>query len=901
MSIQTNMKKHLLSFIVLILSGLFSYAQNYPGCAAGFTFQVNAITNTIQFTNTSSGNNLQYAWSFGDGTSSNIANPTKTYAVYGTWKVCLTVFRTDTPCQNMFCTNITTVNPCNAGWTRSIDTANHLKSYFNATASMLAGPIGYYYFWTFGDGITSTNANPDHIYAAAGKYKVCLKIMRMDSACTNTLCDSIVVAANSTTPVCNAAWTWYADQTTKTKLYFTPSLNSNDYYYAWSFGDGTTSLDKLPTHTYNTSVAKKYFVCLNLYKKDSTQNCHKCDSVSVTPTPVTNNCGAGWAGGADSANKLIWYFKPTQSLPINSATAFYYYWTFGDGTTSTLANPTHAYTQPGRYRVCLKVTRYDSTCTSTLCDSITVVSSPVNVPCNAGFGWQADGVTKQKIYFTPGLNSNDYYYKWTFGDGSTSADKSPTHTFSTTVSKKYYVCLKLTKKDSTQSCTKCDSVLINLSNTNPCNAAWSTLVDSLNRLKWTFYPAVTNSAGTVNSYYYTWTFGDGSSSNLKNPTHTYSQPGRYRVCLKVVKIDSTSMCDKCDSITVLANTNCEAKYTYYRSGNGRELHFTNTSSGSFNNVLWTFGDGTSSNINSPVHLYSANGTYTACLYVFRIINNDTLCRSHRCSTIVVTAVSATNICIANFSFTINPNLRKVEFTNKSTGQNLLYYWTFGDTGVSTVKNPAHIYANNGTYHVCLKVVNAQDTTCTSTLCINIPVYSPIPNPPLAPANFQYSISDPSANTIQFNHTAVAAGQTYMWDFGDGTNSSEENPTHSFNEKNWYLVCFTVTDANGSDVQCQNVYTDDVTTTGIATNQVTSGLQVYPNPFHTELHISFYAAESGEYAIQLIDLSGRLVYHTTQFVRSGVQNWHIPTEQIESGMYVISVQGKSIQMSKKVIK
>lgn len=1157
------MKKQILLLLISFSILTISFAQNLP-CNPSFTFSVNPFTKLVTFTNTSTGNNLHYTWNFDDGSSSTLANPTKTFTSFGTHYTCLTVYRTDTPCQKIACQNVvivnpcdaswtvssdsvnhlkqyfkpialansgslgyyyqwtfgdgtgstsvtpdhiysnpgrykvclkitrmdsactntlcdsitvnpnTTVNPCNANWTVKSDSINHLKQYFVSTASLLMSPIAYYYYWTFGDGValnsTSTNGAPDHTYLTPGKYKVCLKITRMDSACTNTICDSINVLSNTITP-CNATWSYQQDPITKTKIYFNPTLNSNDYYYFWSFGDGSSSLDKLPAHVYNANG--KYTVCLKLYKKDSTSSCYKCDTLNITspsttncnamwtaqtdslnkllwtfkpkypvsgnssantvsyvwtfgdgttfsgmnashlftksgkyyvclkvtrydssctstwcdsitvtantsacvatwtykadptsvnkiyftPTlssndyyyywsfgdntysldkapvhtytsttankfwvclklmkkdsstyclkcdsvkvsPVVVNCSAAWATTVDSLNKLKWFFKPTSALPINSATAYYYLWTFGDGATSTSPNPDHVYLTAGKYKVCLKVTRYDSTCTSTICDTLVISNSPT--PCIATWVYKADYTISGKIYFTPTLSSNDYYYKWTFGDGTSSADKAPAHTYN--AMHKYYVCLKLMKKDSSTSCMKCDSV--STLSITPCSANWTSTADSVNHLKWNFNANVSpiSSNGTTTSYIYSWTFGDGTTSNLKSPIHTYTQAGRYKVCLKAIRYDSTLACEKCDSITVLSNTSCVANFAYTVNSNGTEFHFSNTSSGSYTSVKWTFGDGSTSTTNSPVHLYTANGTYTVCLFIYRIVNNDTLCSSHKCMNISVVANSSTNICIASFTFAINSITRKVEFVNKSTGQNLAYYWTFGDTSSSTLKNPSHTYLHNGTYHVCLKVVNLQDTLCASTLCVNVPVYSPILNPPIAPANFNYIVNDPSLNTVQFNHLFANNAMQFTWDFGDGTQSNDQNPIHSFNDKNWYLVCFTVSDENGSDTQCQNIYPDNTNeTTGVKPIVKANNLHVYPNPFTQEINIDFYNPTLDNYDIMISDLSGRLVYTQKVKVESGQQHLNISSEHIQSGMYILQMISANNKMMQRICK
>ncbi len=153
---------------------------------------------------------------------------------------------------------------------------------------------------------------------------------------------------------------------------------------------------------------------------------------------------------------------------------------------------------------------------------------------------------------------------------------------------------------------------------------------------------------------------------------------------------------------------------------------------------------------------------------------------------------------ASFTSEVNETTNTVTFTDASTdadNDTLTYSWDFGDDETSTEQNPVHTYAENGTYTVTLTVDDGNATDdYSATVEVNVPeVTMPV-------ADFTYEPMTNITNTTQVNFTAVvtlgdATNLTYMWDFGDGTNSTEENPTHTYATNDTYEVTLTVTDEN----------------------------------------------------------------------------------------------------------
>lgn len=155
-------------------------------CSASFYGYDSLNTGDYYFVNMSNGNGLTYAWDFGDGSTSNLQNPTHTFAA-GTYTVCLYV--TDGQCSNSYCQTITVGGQsCNAAYYSYVDTTNN--SIFVIDLSNTNNPgSGMTYLWDFGDGNTSTSQFAIHTYANVGIYNVCLTVAT--ALCTSTYCDSI--------------------------------------------------------------------------------------------------------------------------------------------------------------------------------------------------------------------------------------------------------------------------------------------------------------------------------------------------------------------------------------------------------------------------------------------------------------------------------------------------------------------------------------------------------------------------------------------------------------------------------------------------------------------------------------------------------------------------------------
>ncbi len=275
-----------------------------------------------------------------------------------------------------------------------------------------------------------------------------------------------------------------------------------------------------------------------------------------------------------------------------------------------------------------------------------------------------------------------------------------------------------------------------------------------------------------------WNFGDGGTSTLQNPSHTYALNGTYNVCLTATNALGSD--SDCASVVIDSYLPPVASFSY--SGDPT-VNFVDLSTEIPTSWFWDFGDGFTSTEQNPTHTFPDNGTYYVCLTATNAVGSNTSCQYVLIDTYTYAPVSA-------FTYFGDPTVYFVDF---STGDPTSWLWEFGDGFTSVEANPTHTYASNGTYNVCLTATNAvgSNTSC-QTIVIN--------GYPSPEALFTYS-GDP---VVSFSDLSSNSPINWFWDFDDGSFSTEQNPTHSFAFNDVYTVCLTVNGAGGEDTYCDNV-------------------------------------------------------------------------------------------------
>ncbi|MFZ4521015.1 MAG: PKD domain-containing protein [Bacteroidales bacterium] len=342
-----------------------------------------------------------------------------------------------------------------------------------------------------------------------------------------------------------------------------------------------------------------------------------------------------------------------------------------------------------------------------------------SIPCVANYTTQQS--QPLALQFIDASTGGQNLRNWIFGDGSSSNELNPLHIYP---QPGYYtVTLEIGAPGTPCYDALTQPVYVWDSNAAGCHAAYTVYPDT-SGTGYTFHFA-DQSTGNIISW--EWNFDDpwsgvNNTSTLQNPTHTYADPRVYRPCLTIHGADSTCYDIICDTLIIGTQPACHAAFTYYTDSvnTPNTVHFVDLSTGNIVNWEWNFGDGGTSNLQNPVHVYPQAGTYVVTLTVG---SPNQACFDTMTQTIIVTAVGQG--CHADYSYVcFFTNFYTLYFTDLSTGNPTSWMWSFGDGTSSNIQNPQHSYSGPGTYSVCLTITG---DSCTNTICKNIVVSDTVLN------------------------------------------------------------------------------------------------------------------------------------------------------------------------------
>ncbi|MDX2135361.1 MAG: PKD domain-containing protein [Saprospiraceae bacterium] len=869
---------------------------------AGFSANVTSgcAPLTVQFNNLSSPNATSFNWSFPGGTpaTSTQTNPAVVYNTPGTYSVTL-IATNAAGSDTTTLTNYITVNTVPAaGFTSSINgaTVNFTNTSTGATS----------YNWTFGDGQSSTQANPTHTYTNDGTYTVTL--VATNTCGTNTFTQQVVIVTLPNAGFSANVTSGCAPLTVQFNNLSSPNATS----FNWSFPGGTpaSSTQTNPTVVYNTPGT--YSVTLIATNAAGSDTTTLTNYITVNTVPA-----AGFTSITNGA---------TVSFTNTSTGATSYNWTFGDGQSSTQANPTHTYTNDGTYTVTLTATNSCGTNTFTQqvailtapnaafsanvtsgCVALTVQFNNLSSPNATSFNWSFPGGTPASstqtnptvVYNTPGTysvtliatngvgsdtttllnyinagtvpgagfstsvsganvtlsntSSGASSYLWLFGDGNTSNNANPTHSYA---SDGVYT-ITLIAANACGNDTTSQVVTI----TTPPTAGFTMNGNSgCAPLTIQF-----NNTSSANATSYAWTFENGtpSSSTEQNPSATWNTPGVYLVRLTVTNAaGSSQMTD-----TVVVNGLPTAGFSFQYAG--VSVVFANTSSNA-TQYSWDFGDGNTSSETDPTHTYGAPGPYTVVLTATNACGQQQFTQQIEISG--AAPLAAFNASSANGCIPFN-----VQFTDQSAGNPDSWSWTFegGNPATSKEQNPSVSYTKAGVYDVTLIVTNqfGADTMMFNNM-ITVQTFPTV--------QFSYSTSQA---TVTFTNGSQNAG-SYLWNFGDGKTSTEANPTHTYALPGTYTVSLTATNECGASTLEQMVQVIFV-----GTNEATwlTGFKLFPNPTTGDFTVEFSTQDADEVEFILLNKLGQLIVRDVVGLNNGYLRHRFSYPELTAGPYLLQVR------------
>ena len=419
----------------------------------------------------------------------------------------------------------------------------------------------------------------------------------------------------------------------------------------------------------------------------------------------------------DEVMQWTWDFNGDNAADANTASASYTYSTAGD------------------FNVSLTV--FDAEGLShRKTSSITIEPAPVNASPTAGFTHSCNGLectfTSTSADVAPGTIAA---YAWTFGDNATAEVANPSHTYSVSAATDFTVTLTVTDNEGG---TDAETQTITVTPAAPVNPPSAGFTPVCAQTVCTFTSTSSDvTPGTIVSY--AWTFGDGVSATVNNPSHTYNVTAATEFTVTLTVTDNDGWTDvESKTITVdptpPANQPPTPRFTY--SCIAAVCTFVSTSfdhGGRLAGQVWTFGDGGTSTESTASHDYAVTGPsqFTVTLTV---TDNEG-----------ATAVASQNISIDPTAANLPPTASFVPwchgdgciFTSKSTdpapGKIVSYAWSFGDGATAEWNNwefsnhlETHTYTVSARtqFPVTLTVTDNEGATAVSTQIVTISPFPP---------------------------------------------------------------------------------------------------------------------------------------------------------------------------------
>lgn len=713
----------------------------------------------ISFNNTSSGaGTLSYQWNFGDGATSTQQTPTHTYTSNGSYTVSLIVKNNSGCSDTIVKPNIVNVGAVSANFTNTGHCINSPISFTNTST-----PSSALFTWYFDDGTTSTQTNPQITYSTATTHII--KLVADFGSCKDSITKSIQIF-----DIPSAIFT-----NTPTGGCITPltvnfnSSGSNITSYLWDFGDGTTSTQQNPTHTYQQQgsfhvklIAENANGC-----KDSVTN---NNAVVIAPPHIQSfTQGAPYSGCAPYTSN---FGVSVNSIDVVST----YEWDFGDGTPVVNgANPQHTYQNTGIYDITVIITTANG-CKDTL---KSVAAIKLNDKPTANFtATPLNACVKDAIHFTNLSSNNVTAWNWSFGDGGSSASENPIYNYNDTG---WFSVRLIVSNGNCKDTLKINKFIY----INPPVARFYTEFncDTPFQRKFIDYSKA--------ALTYFWDFGDGNTSTATNPIHTYTSLGTYNVILVVTNGACSDTASLVETIADL-NVNFASADTAYCKYANATFNVTNSTTSTIANYFWNFGDGTlinGNNLSTVTHVYNQSGNVFPSLIVTDAVGcKDTITNS------IPIKIFGPN---ANFTNPAGTCINgTINFTDNSTTDGIhnitQVIWFYGDGASDTLTAPPylHQYTNTGFFNIKLKVID--DFGCYDTLTKNnaVQITKPVAN------YYAFDTIKCANSSIQFNNQSQGDSLNYVWNFGDGNTSTQQNPSHAFTTQGLYSVNLKVTDLFG---------------------------------------------------------------------------------------------------------
>jgi len=725
---------------------------------------------------TGTGTIIAWDWNFGDPASgtnntSTLQDPTHIFSNTGAFNVTLIATNSD-GCEDDTIMSVT-VHPRPSALFEYSAACLGSETQFT-DLSIAPGSTITDWYWDFGDGTgTATIQNPTYIYTASGTYDVMLMVTNLEN-CVDSVVMPVIVRDNPTADFtylnffCPAGQVNFQDESI--------GAGSTIVERFWTFEPGYTSTGVNPIHTFSVTdstyavelIVTDNYGCMDtivdsVYVKPGFEFTYTNDTVcfGYTTSFQAQNLAAG-----DSLYSVAWNFGDPASGPNNI---------------SYLYNPTHTFSDANVYIVKLKAWNSDN-CVDSVYQEVTVYNLPL--PAFSFVSEPCDSLVLFTDLSIAGANSI-LSWEWYFGDGSppdvisAPGPGNTSHVYPNIGT--YLVTLVITNANG------CVDSIMDTIERYPCiNAIFisDTLLCARSPVIFadSSYPVE-----KITQWH--WTFGDGMDTTYTEYTdtvsHEYLNFGDYTVKLTVNAIVSGVPFSDSTIQIVRIRPTPEPYFSNPAICFNQTTMFIDTSTtfGEPNTSwYWNFGEPTSgtgdtSTIQDPSHKYLGPATYD----VQMIVSNQ-----YGCTDSITKETKVSDIPEAMFESTIPCEGDPTYFIDMSvsTDTTIGYWkWNFGVPGIitdtSNIQDPEYVYDSTGTYSVRLivKDYNGCMDTVDSTVIVNVT--------PLSAFKIKEYIDGLNGKLQMQNYSTGADG--YIWNFGNGKNSTDENPIVTYTEDGTYII------------------------------------------------------------------------------------------------------------------
>ncbi|MCD6069325.1 MAG: hypothetical protein K0S33_4151 [Bacteroidetes bacterium] len=829
-----------------------------PRNTPSFSISNLCFGDTADFTNSSVCNtgSCSYLWDFGDGSQSVAANPAKIYPAAGAYNVKLKVSAANACTDSVIVPLIINAKPTVSFATNPVCEGD--ITYLTNNTTISSGTITGY-LWDAGNATTSVSFNHSLVYAVPGIYPVTLTATS-DSGCVASQSANVTVHANPT------AQYSISNNCLNQVSAFTGNSIGNGLLYVWNFGNSATSSLSNPNYTY--PAAGTYTTSLVV---SDINGCSDTATAGITVYPVPNPALGGTISTCGT------------SYPLNAGPGVSYLWQPVNATTSSII-----VTANGIYSVivtdangCVGMDQVQITLNSVVQPDL----GPDTVSCgtyilNAGY----PGSTY--VWNTPGPHSQ---------------------TLAAAVNGTYIVTVT-----DVNNCSGSDTVVVAV-NPVPTLSLGADIIQCQTNQPVTLTP-VTNAAT------FAWSTGAATPSVSVNTSGYYlltvtgSNGCKAKDTLQLTLLPSPVVNLGTDA-TVCGSKLLDAQntgFTYLWSDGSSAQTLTAQVSGQYHINVANPGNGCTGTdtinlvINTPLTLSLGADTTTCSSGVFVLDAGNpgavyTWSTGQTTQTLQVGSGGVYGVTVTNGACSafdaINISILSTPVVNLGTDIRYLC----GNNTITLSANTAGTYAwggSNGFNSTQSSIALSQAGTywlqTSNGICSSADTVQIIQSNQALAAYFLASTLDTAGKPVQFVDVSQPVPTTWQWDFGDGFNSTEQNPEHTFLIPQSYSVSLTVGN-------------------GFCTSQITKSLQVvkqlaphqapnavlltlvnfdlFPNPTQGTFNTMLELNDVANISMNVYDISGKLLYNATRTQQSVFEEeTNLP--ELSNGLYFIDIIAES---------